>query len=234
MYRIAIVEDEEQFQSLFSEYVNRYATENHLEVSVVVFPDGLDLTEEYTAGFDVILMDIQMKHQDGMTAAKLVREHDEDVAIMFITTLAQYALFGYEVGATDYVLKPVEYEKFAFRFGRVLRQVKKKETENEYLILPTEDGQDRVNLRDVLYMDVDHHYLSIHLKNKSYRIRQTMGDMEKKLEGKYFVRCDRSIMVNLSAITKIGKDTVEVGDEVLPVSRSRKKAFMEAVMNYRK
>jgi len=232
MYQIAIVEDEKEFQQLFQNYVERYANENHLEVNISVFPDGLDLTEGYSSQFDVILMDIQMKHQDGMTAAKLVREHDEDVAIMFITTLAQYALHGYEVGATDYVLKPVEYEKFAFRFERVLRHVKKKD--HDYLILPAQDGQDRVLLSDVLYIEVVHHYLYIHLKDKEYRIRETIGNMEEQLEGKPFVRCDRSLIVNLSKVTKIRKDTVEIGSVVLPVSRSRKKPFLEAVMEYKK
>ena len=65
--------------------------------------------ENYSGDFDIILMDIQMKYMDGMTAAEQIRKLDSEVIIMFITNMTQYAIRGYEVDALDYVVKPVEY-----------------------------------------------------------------------------------------------------------------------------
>ncbi len=229
--KIAVVEDEKVYQEMFRNYIDKYSSENGISVDVTCFDDGFDITEDYTPVWDVILLDIQMKHQDGMTAAKIIRKHDERVAIMFITTLAQYAIMGYEVDATDYVLKPVEYEKFAFRFSRVLRHVENEETQS--MLLPSENGSDKVLLPDILYIQVDHHNLTIHVKNgaqrKAYTLRKSISSIEKELPDKFFFRCDQSVIVNLRAITRVEKDCVRIGDTILPVSRSRRKAFMEAI-----
>ncbi|MCR5101215.1 MAG: response regulator, partial [Butyrivibrio sp.] len=133
MYKIAIVEDEIQYQKMFESYINKYSKEKGEPISISIFNDGLEITENYEPSWDAILLDIRMKNQDGMSAAHVIREHDKDVAIMFITTLAQYAINGYEVGALDYVLKPVEYDKFAMRFERLLGSIKK--DDREYMML---------------------------------------------------------------------------------------------------
>ena len=137
VYRVAIVEDETQYQEMFKAYVEKYATDKNLDIRIDIFRDGLDITENYEPKWDIILLDIKMQQQDGMSAAHIIREHDSKVLIMFITTLSQYAINGYEVGAMDYVLKPVEYEKFAFRFDRLIGNVKN--TEDEYL-MPYAEG----------------------------------------------------------------------------------------------
>lgn len=65
------------------------------------FRDGMDLVDDYHGGFDILLMDIKMKHLDGMKAARKIRSMDQAVVIIFITTMAQYAVAGYEVDALD-------------------------------------------------------------------------------------------------------------------------------------
>lgn len=228
MIRVAIVEDEKEYREMFQNYIERYGIENGMSFDISFFEDGLDITEGYLPTWDVILLDIQMKHQDGMSAAKIIREHDERVAIMFITTLAQYAIMGYEVDATDYVLKPVEYGKFAFRFSRVLRYVDKEEAPS--MMLPAGDGSDKVFLSDIMYIQVEHHDLSIYARNgATYHLRKSISSMESELEGQHFFRCDQSVIVNLKAITRVDKDCVWISKVVLPVSRSRRKAFMEAI-----
>ncbi len=205
MYRIAIVEDEKEYQDMFRTYIERYGAEKGEHFSIEIFGDGLDITEGYSAGWDAILLDILMKNQDGMSAARIIREHDNDVAIMFITTLAQYAIYGYEVGAMDYVLKPVEYEKFAMRFERLIGNIDK--GCKEYMLLPSEDGKDRVDISRIKFIEVEHHDLFIYVdageKEKQYVIRKSITAMEKELEGKSFVRCDNSSIVNLSYVTDI-------------------------------
>lgn len=236
MIRIAIVEDEKEYQEMFLEYVERYAKERALEIETDVFSDGLDLTEEYSASYQGILLDIKMKHQDGISAAHKIREHDNEVVIMFITTLAQYAIHGYEVGAIDYVLKPVEYEKFAVRFSKLIKRIEQRS--NEYLLLKAENGTDKVLLKHIKYMEVNHHTLNICAedvitqKEKKYSIRKSISAMEKELANAGFARCDQSVLVNVRAISSIKKDTVIIGDKTFPISRSKRKPFLNAVASF--
>ena len=101
MIRIAVVEDEELYISQLLQYLEDYQKEEKEEFHIKVFRDGDGITSDYKAQYDIILMDIQMKFIDGMTAAEEIRKVDSEVVIIFITNMSQYAIRGYEVGALD-------------------------------------------------------------------------------------------------------------------------------------
>lgn len=113
MIRIAIVEDEEQYVQQLTEYLQEYQKSSNEEIDITVYRDGDEITSKYKSQFDIILMDIQMKFVNGMTAAEEIRSVDSSVVIIFITNMTQYAIQGYKVGAMDYILKPISY--FAFK-----------------------------------------------------------------------------------------------------------------------
>ena len=112
MTRIAIVEDEAAVREQLAGYVQRYTRQYGTPFEVTEFADGMEILENYRPQFDIIFLDVEMKHLDGMETARRIRERDGGVLIVFITNMAQYAIRGYAVGALDYVLKPVPY--FAF------------------------------------------------------------------------------------------------------------------------
>ena len=101
MIHIAIVEDEAFYVQQIQNYMERYRQESRREISVTVYSDGEDILDNYKGDYDIILMDIQMRFMDGMTAAKNIRKLDDAVVIMFITNMTQYAVQGYEVDALD-------------------------------------------------------------------------------------------------------------------------------------
>jgi len=110
--RIAMVEDEAAVREQLMGYVQRYTRQYGTEFSVTEFADGVDILENYRPVYDIVFLDVEMKHLDGMETARRIRALDADVVLIFITNMAQYAIKGYAVGALDYVLKPVPY--FAF------------------------------------------------------------------------------------------------------------------------
>lgn len=132
MIRIAIVEDEDSYVQVLTGYLKQYETEHSLSFQISVFHDGLDIVSEYKADYDIILLDIQMKHLDGMKTAEKIRELDEDVSFIFITSTIQFAVQGYLVDALGYVVKPVAYLAFSQILGKAVKKVKQKQQKRLY------------------------------------------------------------------------------------------------------
>lgn len=111
--RIAIVEDEKSAARALEQAIQRYGTENKVSFTIRVWHDPLLFLEEYQAEYDIVYMDIRMPALSGMETARNLRKMDRMVMLIFVTSLRQYALEGYTVGAFDYILKPVKYYDFA-------------------------------------------------------------------------------------------------------------------------
>lgn len=115
MLRIAIAEDEPAVAEQLQGYVVRCCEENQQQADVTIFPDGMALVENYHAIWDIILLDIKMPNLDGMHSAQRIRQLDPAVILIFVTSLARFAIKGYEVDALDFILKPVKYPAFSLK-----------------------------------------------------------------------------------------------------------------------
>ena len=120
--RIAVVEDEQEQRDLLSGYIQKFAQETNTQHTVDLFENGLKLLEDFKPEYDIILLDIEMPGINGMETAEQIRALDENVVLMFITNMAQYAVGGYSVGALDFVLKPINYTTFSIRFSRAVKR----------------------------------------------------------------------------------------------------------------
>ena len=189
MIRIAVAEDDRAFRDTCTGYIKRYCAEKKVDAQVFEFEDGMDLLEdqeEKGKPFDILFLDVQMKHLDGFYTAGRIREKDDQAVIVFITTLAQYAVRGYEVDAMDYLIKPLSYERFCPRLEKALQRVSR--FQEQYIFLPSGDGKDRVAATSILYIDVDRHTLRVHTKGRTYEMRMPIGKMEEELAPSHFLR----------------------------------------------
>lgn len=125
MIKIAIVEDEAMYAKQLEEFLRQYEKENGEAFDITIYSDGDQIVNKYRSQYDIILMDVEMKFMDGMSAAEEIRKVDTEVVIIFITNMAQYAIRGYAVDALDYVLKPVSYFAFSQRLSRAIGRMKK-------------------------------------------------------------------------------------------------------------
>ena len=155
MIRVAIVEDDAEVQGVLQEYVRRYTRQYGTEFEVTVFADGVDILEDYRAVYDIIFLDVEMKHLDGMTTAERIRQMDADVILIFITNMAQYAIRGYSVGALDYVLKPVPYFAFSQQLLKAVARLEKRA--KRYLTVPVEGGLRRLDTASIYYLESEGH-----------------------------------------------------------------------------
>lgn len=99
MIRIGLIDDDPEHLKRLRAFLVQYEQENQVRFSIREYQNGLDFVEDYDEALDVIFLDIEMPHMDGMTAARTIRERDPSLGIVFVTNMAQYAIHGYEVNA---------------------------------------------------------------------------------------------------------------------------------------
>ncbi len=230
MIRIAIVEDEKVYAEQLQEYLKQYEAEYEETFTLQLFQDGDEIVEGYRPEYDLILMDIQMKFVDGMTAAEQIRKMDKDVLIIFITNMAQYAIRGYEVSAFDFILKPVTYFAFSQKLKRAVQQCRQQE--KKYMTIRVAGGIARIALDQINYMESMKHQIIVHTETEEYTMTGTMKELEEQLAAEHFFRCNSGYLVNLAKVRRVNGNEVLAGTDVLAISRPRRKAFMAALTDY--
>lgn len=225
MIRIAIVEDEEYYVKQLTGYLEEYQKSESVEFDITVYRDGDAITAEYKAQFDIILMDIQMKFVDGMTAAEEIRKIDSEVVIIFITNMTQYAIRGYEVDALDYVLKPVSYFAFSEKLKRAVSKLKKRKS--SYIMLTVKGGIMRVDVSNIYYVESSGHTLIYHTAGGDYLTSGTMKAAEEELGEFGFSRGNKCYLINLDHVDGIQDKCAVVKGEKLQISRPRMNGFMQ-------
>lgn len=231
MVRIAVVEDMPYWSEKLSAFLDRYASENGEQVQKTFFTDGYDIAEDYKGGWDVILLDIKLALMDGMAAAEKIREKDEEVIIIFITSLPQYAIQGYRVNALDYLLKPIDYVAFSLTLSKALRRLPRKG--EEFIAVSTRGGVVKLRWKDIAWIESQGHRITFHTSERDIETTvYSLKELEEKSEGKDFSRCNKGCLVNLAAVDSVENGFVRIGSASLPVSRGRKAEFMSALTSY--
>ena len=232
MYHIAIVDDEKSFSDTLKEYVEQYQKENGGELQVSVFSNGLDLLDNYHYEYDLILLDIEMPGMNGMEVAQKIRALDEDVVLMFITNMAQYAIHGYSVGALDFVTKPLNYNTFSMKLTRALKRVQKKENEQKSIVLTLPKGLKKIDVKQIHFVEAQNRMLYYHTTEVVFEVKGTMQSVEQVLVPHAFAKCNYWYIVNLLHVKEVRQNVVVVGEHELEISRRNKKTFLQALTEY--
>lgn len=230
MVKIAIVDDEREERETLLHYYRQLQKEYHEEMNIRAYRSGEELLENYDSSCDLICLDIDMDGMDGIRTAGEIRKKDAQVLIIFITNMAQMAIRGYEVQALDFVVKPVNYFSFAMKMKNALDIIRNKQSRN--IVLNTTNGVQKISTDDLYYAEVRGHYLYYHTKSEVFRQKASLKELEDKLQGFSFKRCNNCYLVNLKYIDCVDKDDLKIGGEWLKISRPRKKEFLQSLANY--
>ena len=229
MINVCIVEDELDQAELLKQYINKYGTDTKQPFNITHLSDGIDLVDDYKGQFDIILLDIQMKHLDGMAAAEKIRKVDSDVIIIFITSTVQYAVQGYAVDALGYVLKPVPYTQFEQLFEKAITRVNAKK-QHIYVKVSVDDKQMKLDCDTISYIESQRNNVVIHTDERDYTTIGPLKRFDEMLMEHGFSKCHNAYLVNLSMVEAVQKEEVILTNGVtLPISRARKKEFMAAL-----
>lgn len=230
MIKIAIVEDEDLYVQQFTGYLKEYQKTCEEELDITVYRDGDGIVENYKAQFDIILMDIQMRFMDGMSAAEEIRKVDSEVVIMFITNMTQYAIRGYEVDALDYILKPVSYFAFTQKLGRAIARISRRN--DQQITISVKGGIVRLKVSDIYYVESVGHNLIYHGTLGDYTSPGTMKQAEESLTGSGFSRANKCYLINMKHVDGIRDKCAIVHGQSLQISRPRLNVFMQDLTKY--
>lgn len=230
-YKIAICDDSAADRAYVTDMVNRWSA----VVGHAVHLDAFDSAESFLFhyadenDYDILLLDIEMEAMDGVTMAKHLRKDNEAVQIIFITGYTDYIAEGYEVAALHYLVKPVKEEKLFSVLDRAAEKLRKNE---KVLHFEISGEMVRVPVYQIRYAEVMANYVTIHAA-EDVTVKMTLGDLEKELDERFY-RAGRSIIVNLTQISRVTKTEIKLRDgTVIPLPRGAYEGVNRAIINMR-
>lgn len=227
---VAIVEDNMPAAQELERCLTSFGQENGHVFSISHFGEAGSFLKDYQPRYDVIFMDIKMPGIDGMSAAEQLRQVDQATMLIFVTSMVQYAVQGYDVNAFDFIVKPVNPTAFEMKLKRAVRALSLKKGNDLTL---NAGGVTRVlSSSSIWYIEVMDHDLTYHTDQGIFSVRGKLSAVEQKLPPGSFFRCSVSYLINLRYVTQFTGEQVCVAGDWLRVSRAKKKELASAVAAY--
>lgn len=230
-YKIAICDDSDADRQYVSGLAAKWIAHTGHTAQIDTFSSAENFLFHYAEknDYDILLLDIEMGAVDGVTMAKKLRRDNDTVQIVFITGYSDYISEGYEVAALHYLIKPVREEKLFSVLDRAVEKLVKNEK-----VLNLEFGGEmvRVPVYQVRYADVFGNYVTIHAVD-DLTVKMTLGELEKELDDRFY-RVSRSVVVNLTQISRVTKTEIKLNDGVsIPLPRGAYEGVNRAIINMR-
>lgn len=173
---------------------------------------------------DLIFLDIRMKKLSGMQFLESLQNKPK---VIIASAYDEYALKGYELDVTDYLLKPFTFERFLKSVDKVYNQLSEiaSKNSNDYIFVKTEYRIEKIEITDILYIQGMKDYLQIHTTNKKIMTLQTFKNLLEILPDVDFQRVHYSYIVSISKIKNIERNRIRIGNDLIPISDSYKDKF---------
>lgn len=189
-----------------------------------------------TENIDLIFLDIQMPHLSGI---EFLNSLENKPLIIFTTAYSNYALDGFNLNATDYLLKPFAFDRFVKAVNKAyeifqLKLSQKQDDQvifnNNFILVKADYSTVKIDLSEILYIEGLKDYLKIYVENKKTVItRNTMKNIEAKLPSKDFIRVHKSFIISRSKLESIEKNRIVIGKKYIPIGDSYKTEFYNSV-----
>lgn len=182
---------------------------------------------------DVIFLDINMPEISGLDFKQRI---PDDIQIVFVTAYEEYALKSYELDVTDYLLKPVSFERFydaALKCQRKLAnslpfETQKVNEHQQYILVKADKRLVKISINDILYIEGLKDYAKIYFEtNKKLVIRESLKRIVDQLSDFGFIRVHRSYIVSMNKVSAIYGNTLLIEDQEIPVSKVHKDALLD-------
>lgn len=236
MIKIAICDDEANIRAYLSSLIGAQSC----PCEIVEYASAGDFLADHRE-FDLLFLDIELAPSgsglDGMALARKIREQTTGTqpVIIFVTGYERYVFDAFDVGAFQYLLKPVDEEKFAQVFSRAVAQIgTAKEKPGRVLTLQSANTSKTVPLDSIYYIESSNHKVELHLKDGEFACYAKIGDLELELQDQFF-RIHKGYLVNLSYVDGYSKTEVTLTNgERLLLSKYKYQDFVKAYLHFLK
>lgn len=221
--KIAVCDDDKKDIARLKKLIEAYDDYNNVGFSILEYESGSELLRDFSNGdyVDIIFLDINMDDIDGLSVAKKIREEMDDVPIVLVTAFMNYALEGYKVRASRFLIKDDLDKTFDECMDDICKDIRKK---TKAITFNCVEGEMRLKASDIILIETSGHKNLIKLKNVTYQIYKKLDDLEEMLKGYGFLRAHNSFLVNMAHIRGINSYVLTLDDgRQLPVPKARYK-----------
>lgn len=177
---------------------------------------------------DLIFLDIQMEHLTGIQFLEAIGSVSR---VIITSAYDQYAIKGYELNVSDYLLKPYSFQRFMQAVDKVLEyfSVQSRPAEENFIFVKTEYRLERIDLNTIIYIEGMKDYLRIVCLDKKIMTLQSFARLEEVLPEKKFCRVHKSFIVAMDKISSVERGVIKIADQRIPVSNTYKENFFSRI-----
>lgn len=236
--KCVIIDDEPLAVELIKEFVSKVES---LEL-IRTFNNAIDaITVINNSNIDLIFLDIEMPHFSGIDFLNAI---DKKPIVIFTTAYSNYAVEGFDLGAVDYLVKPIPFHRFLKSVMRAQQlfnsqnltstvltpKVAVPEIEPDFMFVRSEYENVKINFSDILFIEGLKDYVKIYTTDNKFTLTLiSLIKLENLLSTKGFARIHRSYIINIKYVKSIQKNKVLLADKRIPISESYKNSFFERI-----
>ena len=181
--------------------------------------------------YDMLFLDIEMEGNNGIDTANAIREKDEKLLIVFVTSHSEYMKECFQCMPFRIMIKPVQQGELE----EILKAARKKWARSQTTVgFKVNKTMVRLYTDDIIFCESTSHYITIHTKTEAYRVRMTMEQLDEMLPYPAFCRVHRSFMVHFKYVKSIREQALLLyeGNQLIPIGRNYKNNVMVSFTNY--
>ena len=224
-YSCIIIEDEPLALEKTKDFVNKVPFLN----LTATFDNALTgLTYLNNNKVDLLFLDINM---DELTGIELLESSNINSQVIITTAYQEYALKGYELQITDYLLKPFSFNRFLQAVNKAQENLSQRTADKQvdFIFVKTENRLEKIMLNEIVYIEGMRDYLRIHTSNKKIMTLQSFNELEQLIPAHLVCRVHKSYMVAVNKIESIERSRIKIADQIIPVSETYKEAFLQLI-----
>lgn len=226
MINFAICDDSMEHINILENYLYKIGK---TKLTCDVYQSGEEFLLAYKNNnrqYDVIFLDMEMKQLNGIETGNQIREYDEHVIIIFVTSYKEYMQKSFECAPFRFLLKPINFEELKEVFDKLCQKLSKQRKVFNFI-----ENKSRVRLfcDDIIYFESQGHWILIYTKDSIHKICKSMNDLYAQLDPEIFFRVHKSFIINFHYVKRIKGNTTNLYycDKLIPISRSYKKVVIK-------
>lgn len=224
MLKIALCDDEKFELDVLRTMINRYSKEKNIEVLIDDYMHAESLLQ-FPQKYHIVFLDIEMGNSNGIAIAKIIRERDKHVKIIYVTNYSNYQVDAFTVRAFGYVVKPITYEIICKQLDDAI-EYSKSEGNVFAFTFDTNVGIKTIDSKDIFYFESCNHKIEIITKERTYKISDSINNILDTFKPYGYSMPHKSFVINLMYVSSIkGYDILLTSGDLIPISQKRAVQF---------